>query len=91
MAAFGVCIIFSWLVGYGWYRTFNSWTANFYFAVGAGAILSLIAMVLGLAIAKERVNNHQDISTALSYFFILLNILEYIGGYGIPSIFLFLL
>ena len=72
MAAFGVCIIFSWLVGYGWYRTFNSWTANLYFAVCAGAILSLIAMVLGLAIAKERVNNHQNISTALSYFFILI-------------------
>ena len=41
-------------------------------AVIAAVILSIIALVLGLAIAKERVENPQSNSTALSYFFILI-------------------
>jgi len=72
IAAFGVCIIFSWLVGYGWYRTFNSWTGNLILAVISGSILSTIAIILGLAIAKQRVQDPNNISTPLSYFFILI-------------------
>jgi hypothetical protein len=61
-----------WLVGYGWYRTFNSWTGNGYISIPIGIIFALIAVTLALAIAKERTTNSDNISTAVSYFFILI-------------------
>ena len=72
LAAFGIGLIFMWLVGYGWYRTFNSWTGNGYISIPIGIIFSLIAATLALAIAKERTTNSDNISTAVSYFFILI-------------------
>lgn len=72
IAAVGVCLIFSWLVGYGWYRTFNSWTGNVVLGVTAGVMFAIIAIILGIAIAKQRVENPINISNALSYFFILI-------------------
>jgi small-conductance mechanosensitive channel len=72
IAAIGVCIIFSWLVGYGWYRTFNSWTGSVPLAIFIGFIFAAIAVTLSLAIAKQRVQNPKNISTVFSYFFILI-------------------
>ena len=72
LAAFGIGLIFMWLVGYGWYRTFNSWTGNGYISIPIGIIFALIAATLALAIAKERTTNSDNVSTAVSYFFILI-------------------
>ena len=71
LAAFGIGLIFMWLVGYGWYRTFNSWTGNEFVAIPVGIVFALIAATLALAIAKERAVNPGQISTVFSYFFIL--------------------
>jgi hypothetical protein len=72
LAAFGIGLIFMWLVGYGWYRTFNSWTGNEFVAIPVGIVFALIAVTLALAIAKERTVNPSQISTVFSYFFILI-------------------
>ena len=72
LAAFGIGLIFMWLVGYGWYRTFNSWTGNEFVAIPVGIVFALIAATLALAIAKERTVNPTITSTVLSYFFILI-------------------
>lgn len=72
LAALGIGLIFMWLVGYGWYRTFNSWTGNGLISISVGFLFALIAATLALAIAKERISNSEQISTAISYFFILI-------------------
>lgn len=72
LAALGIGLIFMWLVGYGWYRTFNSWTGNGLISISVGILFALIAATLALAIAKERISNSEQISTAISYFFILI-------------------
>lgn len=72
LAALGIGLIFLWLVGYGWYRTFNSWTGNEFVSIPVGILFALIAATLALAIAKERTTNPEQISTAISYFFILI-------------------
>jgi hypothetical protein len=72
LAAFGIGLIFMWLVGYGWYRTFNSWTGNGFISIPVGILFALIAATLALAIAKERTSNPEQIATATSYFFILI-------------------
>jgi hypothetical protein len=71
LAACGIGLIFCWLVGYGWYRTFNSWIGNEYIATFVGMIFAIIATILALAIAKEQADKNNRISITLSYFFIL--------------------
>ena len=71
LALSGISIIFCWLVGYGWYRTFNSWTGVEGVSIVIGILIALIANILALAIAKERQINPDDKGTAFSYFFVL--------------------
>jgi len=72
LALSGISLIFCWLVGYGWYRTFNSWTGSDNLAIVIGLFVALIANVLALAIAKERHSNPDDKGTVFSYFFVLI-------------------
>lgn len=72
LALVGITIIFIGIVGRGWHTLFLSLGETLALLVGLG--MALIAVVLGYAIASERVNNEGARVAAAAYFFVLFNI-----------------
>lgn len=69
-ALIGLTIIFVWIVGYGWFRTFTTWGEPV-LAWGVAFLLPVIAVTLAWAIANERRINPKSLAIPAAYFFIL--------------------